>query len=961
MAPDFAAHNSQNKSSRVIVRKCLAVVVFVGIIFPAAFATGAGKSNVPCQGTIVSPTDDIVGVINGGKENQTFCIEGEHRITSSINVRSGQSLIGTTPDARISGAVVLTPWQPTSTQGVYYYDGAYAAIHPHQQTQFAPGRKNVCYLVTTYADDLFFRTNPANDQRIMRVLSQAEVDPTQKVTTRGQAVTAGEAGRFFFDYANQRIYLSLPNNQDPNTATVDLSVNFDGSNNVLISGPGQTHVTLQNLFVEKAMWFGLYSGNSWTLQDMTIRFIHNVGAYNISGVAGGPATIDDTLFTSIGRTAINAGFTSNIVITNSEMSWTNIANFRSTTGQPGSGQCQGYNDAGPFHIYDDVGTSSQPAVTINNLWSHDNIGDGLWSDGGSQYIQITNSTFSGNERYGYLHEISCQLQFANNTVYSNGYSIKNPDITGGGVNVSDSNLATFSSNLLYDNYPGFAFHLSFQDSHSDMMSNACLGAHSDGDTSNALKNNQVLNNAIYSCSGDTSIGKVWGAGGPLNSRGNQYQSNQYHLADSTTSWFSDANSNGNYVPQDWSAWQQGNHDTQGSLAIGCTYQKGKSKEQVLFNFSSGGDPNHPYAALTFDKAGNLYGTTQSGGAYNQGSVFELMPSAGGWTETVLYNFTGGTDGGQPTANVVFDASGRLHGTTSAGGGGSCNGGCGTVFQLTPGYSGWKEAVLYTFSGGSDGREPHAGLTVDAAGNLYGTTVLGGSDSSCSSGCGTVFKLSNGAGGWNYSVLHAFKGDTDGVSPYAGVTFDKAGNLYGTTFAGGASGKGIVFKLTSAYSGWTESVLYAFRGNDGAAPKSGLVLDAANNLYGTTFQGGAGYGVVFKLGLSNGAWREQVLHRFADAPAAGSVASLAFDRAGNLYGTTMLGASSGSCPGGCGTLFRLTAGSGGAWTFNVLHVFGRGSDGFTPSSNLIADTSGNLYGTTQAGGAHGEGVVFALMP
>ena len=188
MAPDFAAHNSQNKSSRVIVRKCLAVVVFVGIIFPAAFATGAGKSNVPCQGTIVSPTDDIVGVINGGKENQTFCIEGEHRITSSINVRSGQSLIGTTPDARISGAVVLTPWQPTSTQGVFYYDGAYAAIHPHQQTQFAPGRKNVCYLVTTYADDLFFRTNPANDQRIMRVLSQAEVDPTQKVTTRGQAV-----------------------------------------------------------------------------------------------------------------------------------------------------------------------------------------------------------------------------------------------------------------------------------------------------------------------------------------------------------------------------------------------------------------------------------------------------------------------------------------------------------------------------------------------------------------------------------------------------------------------------------------------------------------------------------------------------------------------------------------------------------------------------------------------------
>jgi uncharacterized repeat protein (TIGR03803 family) len=328
---------------------------------------------------------------------------------------------------------------------------------------------------------------------------------------------------------------------------------------------------------------------------------------------------------------------------------------------------------------------------------------------------------------------------------------------------------------------------------------------------------------------------------------------------------------------------------------------------------------------------------------------------------VLYNFTGGADGGQPTSNVTFDASGRLYGTTSSGGGGSCSAGCGTVFQLTPGYGGWKEAVLYTFSGGSDGREPHAGLILDAAGNLYGTTVLGGSDSSCSSGCGTVFKLASGAG-WNYSVLHAFAGGNDGVSPYAGLTFDRAGNLYGTTFAGGSSGKGTVFKLTPS-NGWKESVLYAFSGSDGASPKSGVVLDAANNLYGTTFQGGssAGYGVVFKLSLSNGKWQEQVLHHFADAPAAGSVASLAFDLDGNLYGTTMLGASLSSCPSGCGTLFRLTQGARGVWTFNVLHMFGRGTDGFTPSSNLIADTSGNLYGTTQAGGVHGEGVVFALKP
>src|SRR5208282_1346706 len=172
-----------------------------------------------CQGTVISPSDDIVSIINAGKDGQTFCIEGEHRITSTIHVKSGQSLIGTTTDSRISGAVVLSSWQPTSTQGVYYYDGAYANTQPHQQMQFSAGF-NVCYWVTTYLDDLFFRTGANNDQRIMRVLSQTEVDPTQQVTTPEQAVTAGEAGRFFFDYTNHIIYVSLPNNQDPNTVTV---------------------------------------------------------------------------------------------------------------------------------------------------------------------------------------------------------------------------------------------------------------------------------------------------------------------------------------------------------------------------------------------------------------------------------------------------------------------------------------------------------------------------------------------------------------------------------------------------------------------------------------------------------------------------------------------------------------------------------------------------------------------
>ena len=573
MAPKFAVclHQlARISSAKTFASECTAMLIFAFIICPVAFAAGAGKSNVPCQGTVISPSDDIVSIINSGKPNQTFCIEGEHRITSSIQLRSGQSLIGTTSNSRISGAVVLDSWHSTSTQGVYYYDGAYAQIAPHQQEKYFSGGANVCYWVSTYQDDLFFRTNSNDDQRVMRVLSEAEVSPTHKVTTQGQAVTAGEAGRFFFDYTHHRIYLSLPSNQNPNNVTVDLAIDLGNQkSNTLLYGPRQDSVTLQNLTIEKGLNYGLFGGTSWTLKDMTIRFIHNVGLYNIFGSAGHPATIEDTLFTNNGRMGLNAAFTSNVILSDSEMSWNNISNFRQTAYQTGSGKCEGYNDAGTFHVYHDIGTKSQPAVVINKLWSHDNISDGLWSDGGSQNMQVTNSVFNGNERYGYLHEISCQMTFSGNSVHDNGYPLKNPDVTGGGVEVSDSNYNTFSSNLIYRNYPGFAFHLTLQAQHSDMNSNNCLHARNKGDTSNSLRHNKVLGNTIYQCSGDASIGKVWGAGGSLNSRGNQYESNHYHLADSTSNWFADADGADHYSPMDWSAWQHGGHDAKGSLSIGC--------------------------------------------------------------------------------------------------------------------------------------------------------------------------------------------------------------------------------------------------------------------------------------------------------------------------------------------------------------------------------------------------------
>ncbi|MFZ0312326.1 MAG: choice-of-anchor tandem repeat GloVer-containing protein, partial [Candidatus Korobacteraceae bacterium] len=323
----------------------------------------------------------------------------------------------------------------------------------------------------------------------------------------------------------------------------------------------------------------------------------------------------------------------------------------------------------------------------------------------------------------------------------------------------------------------------------------------------------------------------------------------------------------------------------------------------------------------------------------------------------------------PIGGLIFDAAGNLYGTTYAGGTGSgtdctsfSNGvpGCGTVFELTPmggGY--WTETVLYSFcpQGGfcSDGEEPVGSLIFDAAGNLYGTTQFSGG----------VFELTpDGNGGWTETVLHVFGGDGDGYYPEAGVVFDAAGNLYGTTSYGGYYDYGTAFEvMPQAGGGWTETVVWSFGdGTDGAYPEAGLILDAAGNLYGTNL------GTAFELikPHSGGNWTEQVLHDFGGnndgfAPYAG----LVFDAAGNLYGTTYYGGTSGQhCNGGserCGIAFELTPEAGGRWTETVLHDFGNGSDGADPYASLILDSAGNLYGTTQKGGAYGYGTVFELTP
>jgi uncharacterized repeat protein (TIGR03803 family) len=286
---------------------------------------------------------------------------------------------------------------------------------------------------------------------------------------------------------------------------------------------------------------------------------------------------------------------------------------------------------------------------------------------------------------------------------------------------------------------------------------------------------------------------------------------------------------------------------------------GKWTEKVLYSFCSAGasgchDGSLPGANLVFDAAGNLYGTTEDGGAYGVGTVFQLSPNTNGrWTEKVLHSFGNGTDESQPAGSLIFDPAGNLYGTTTNGG----TYGSGTVFQLSRGTNGkWTEKVLHTFGKGKDGKKPVAGLIFDAAGNLYGTTADGGAygsnDCGFDTGCGTAFQLSPGANGtWTERALHSFGNGTDGAQPGARLIFDAAGNLYGTTELGGVYGGGTAFRLKLGTNGkWTERVLHSFgNGMDGIGPSAndGLIFDAAGNLYGTTMVGGSHLlGTVFEI-------------------------------------------------------------------------------------------------------------------
>jgi uncharacterized repeat protein (TIGR03803 family) len=379
---------------------------------------------------------------------------------------------------------------------------------------------------------------------------------------------------------------------------------------------------------------------------------------------------------------------------------------------------------------------------------------------------------------------------------------------------------------------------------------------------------------------------------------------------------------------------------------------------VLHNFTSGEDGSLPRSTLTMDRAGNLYGTAGN-------TVFRMIHRGEGWLFNPLYNSPGGAYGNDYNSAVTIGPDGNLYGTTSAGGysGGLCvEFGCGIVYRLRPPaasspavFPPWSETVLHAFLGEpADGNSPMYGaLAFDPAGNLYGTTQSGGS-----ANWGTVFELTPTNGAWRETTLlnFSYQEGSNGQAPQSGVIIDQAGNLYGTTVEGG-EGVGVVYELSPTPNGWVETVLHSFAaGNDGDSPYGGVIMDQAGNLYGATYTGGTGHGgVVYELSPGNAGWTYQILYNLSGPPIGGGpFATLTLDAAGNLYGTTNSDGANDA-----GMVFKLTN-SHGVWNLTDLHDFDFDTAYF-PYGGVTLDANGNLYGTTEFGGDHGDGVVWQIVP
>ncbi len=369
-------------------------------------------------------------------------------------------------------------------------------------------------------------------------------------------------------------------------------------------------------------------------------------------------------------------------------------------------------------------------------------------------------------------------------------------------------------------------------------------------------------------------------------------------------------------------------------------------QKVLHTFTGGVDGGQPYqAGVIFDPAGNLYGVTQLGGAYGQGAVFQLNPSPGGtWTENVLYSFIGAPDGERPQGGLIIDGAGNLYGTTSSGG----DSGCGTVFKLAQSDSSWAFTVLYSFAGGQDGCSPQSDLSFLPDGYIFGTTAGGGLGSQ-----GTAFRLSTSGTGYVYS---SFQG-SDGKYPGGMNSWG-----YGTTYYGGKEQVGNIFEPVHLGNNQI-NVEHVFTtvGEAGYFPAGDLATqvnaDGVWIMYGTTSWGGVGgRGTVYQLTQNAlGGWSISVLHSFSGPDGSSPWAGPVLDAAGNLYGTTQWGG-----PENAGTVFKLTPGTANKWAQTVLYNFTGGTDGSVPTSGVVLDSAGNLYGTTLSGGASNQGVVYEVV-
>jgi uncharacterized repeat protein (TIGR03803 family) len=369
--------------------------------------------------------------------------------------------------------------------------------------------------------------------------------------------------------------------------------------------------------------------------------------------------------------------------------------------------------------------------------------------------------------------------------------------------------------------------------------------------------------------------------------------------------------------------------------------QGQQTYKVLYSFQGNPDGEGPVAELLPDSAGNLYGTTPGGG--EGGTIFKLSPDG---SESILYSF--GAGGSVPLAGLIADANGNLYGTAFSGGK-KCGTGCGVVYKLAPDKT---ETVLHLFTGKQDGKFPRGRLVFDGVGNLYGTTSEGGGGCPPNrDGCGTVFKI---APDGTETILHAFKGGSDGSAPSGALILDNAGNLYGTTNT-------TVFRLTQD---GTETVLHSFTGGvtDGLGPTGSLVSDSDGNLFGVTDGGGtgcngSGCGTIFKITPQG---EESIVYSFQGGNDGSEPMAGLFRAAnGNLCGTTARGGGSGcQANAGCGTVFFVTP--DGVET--ILHAFAEKKDGRAPLAALVPWRHGYVVGTTSAGGTHRRvaGTVFEVL-